>query len=87
MTNTETEYPFISKCENAYFPNGIVFRGNIVQDGRLVLEFSREDLEDAVALVREFLLRDPVVFTGMSRETIEIILDKYKLHSEITLLL
>ena len=87
MTNTESEYPLIRKCVTPKSPTGFSYRYNITRNRRILVESSRYKLEDAVAAVREVLLRDPVAFQGLSRETVEIILEKYNLRDEITLLL
>ena len=84
---TNSGYPFITKCKHSACKSGFVFNCKIQRRGKYILRITRVNLDDAVASVREFLLRDPIVFEGLPRETVELILDKYKLNSEITLLL
>mgnify|MGYP006133978007 CR=1 FL=1 len=87
MPSTKTEYPFIRKWINPKSSTGFTYTYVITRNRRILVESSRYKLEDAVAAVREVLLRDPVAFQGLSRETVEIILEKYNLRDEITLLL
>ena len=84
---TNTGFPFITKCNSKSNKSGFVFRCQIQRNGKWILQNGRSTLDDAVAVVRAFLLLDPIVFEGLPRETVKIILAKYKLEAEITLLL
>ena len=84
---TNTDYPFINKYPNETCEDGFEFYCNITRNDKCILSVTRASLGEAVALVRAFLLLDPIVFEGLPRETVKIILAKYKLEAEITLLL
>ena len=84
---TSSGFPFIYRRKDKSCKSGFVFKCYVKRNGKNILDAARVNLDDAVALVREFLLRDPIVFEGIPRETVELIIEKYKLNSEITLLL
>ena len=76
---TNTGYPFISKQQHNTYRSGFTFQCQIRRNGKLILVACRAKLEDAVALVRQFILDNIYIFDGYSRETIDIIKERYKL--------
>ena len=76
---TNTGYPFIYETKNKMSKSGFQFCCKIMRNGKCVLANARAKLEDAVELVRQFILDNNYIFDGYSRETIEIIKERYKL--------
>ena len=73
---TNTGYPFINKNNHR---GGFRFNCQIWRNGKFVLAINRVKLEDAVAVVRQFILDNIYIFDGYSRETIDKIKERYKL--------
>ena len=76
---TNTGFPFINKCKNKTRKSGFCFQCQIIRNWKKILHTSRSKLEDAVEVVRQFILENNYIFDGYSREKIDKIKEIYKL--------
>jgi hypothetical protein len=79
LKENNTGYAFISKCKNKKWKSGFCFRCDIKRNNKTILSASRAKLEDAVELVRTFLLENEYIFDGLPNETTNKIKEKYKI--------
>ena len=78
LKENTTGYPFIAKSKNKNCKSGFCFMCQIKRNGKHVLSTGRTKLEDAVELVRTFLLENEYIFDGYDEETKLMIKEKYK---------
>ena len=78
--DTNTGYAFITKNINKTNKSGFGFSCNIQRNGKYVLSATRAKLEDAIELVRTFILENEYVFDGMPHETTIKIKEKYNIN-------
>ena len=77
---TNTGFPFISKSKSKCCKTGFVFRGGIRRNSKRIIEFKRAKLEDAVKVMREFIIKNyDLVMNELPEETKIIIIDAYNL--------
>jgi hypothetical protein len=75
---TNTTFPFINGRMQNEKPT-IIYCCQLQRDGKLLFRKRRAKLEDAVNVMREFLINNMSVLEGYPEETINIIIDKYNL--------
>ena len=79
LKENNTGFPFISKQIQKRNKSGFSFTCVIQRNGKHVLNTSRTKLEDAIELVRTFLLENEYVFDGIPEETTIKIKEKYNI--------
>ena len=77
---TNTGFPFINKRKHINCKSGFIFCGQISRDLKYIIQFRRAKLEDAVKVMREFIIKNyDLVMNGIPEETKIIIIDVYGL--------
>ena len=79
LKDNSSGYPFINKSKDKKRKSGFCFRCQIRRNNKYVLATGRVTLEDAIELVRTFLLENEWVFDGYPEETTIKIKEKYKI--------
>lgn len=79
LKENNTGYPFITKSKNKMSKRGYRFQCKIQRNGEHVLNTGRAKLEDAIEIVRTFLLENEWIINGLPNETTIKIKEKYKL--------
>jgi hypothetical protein len=79
LKENNTGYPFISKSKNKQCKNGFCFSCGIRRNNKDVLKKTRAKLEEAIELMRTFLLENEWVFDGLPNETKLMIKNKYNI--------
>ena len=79
LKENNTGYPFITKYKNKSCNSGFCFSCGIRRNNKDVLLMSRAKLEEAIELVRTFLLENDWVFVGYDGDKINTIKKKYNI--------
>jgi len=79
LKDNNTGYLFITKRIEKSCKRGVCFQCKIRRNKKYVLNTTRAKLEDAVELVRTFLLENDWVLDGLPEETKLMIKEKYKM--------
>jgi hypothetical protein len=80
LKDTNTGYPFITKHIKKSNKSGFGFKCDIRRNNKYVLTTSRAKLEDAIELVRTFLLENEYIFYGYPDETKNKIKEIYNIN-------
>ena len=77
---TNTGFPFINERKHKNCKSGFIFSGEIHRNSKYIIKFKRAKLEDAVNVMREFIIKNyDLVTNGLPKETINIINEKYNI--------
>tara|TARA_R110001606_G_scaffold347677_2_gene497061 strand:- start:27 stop:575 length:549 start_codon:yes stop_codon:yes gene_type:complete len=79
LKENNTGYPFITKQKSKSITSGFCFLCQIKRNRKWVLATQRANLEEAIEIVRTFLLENEYVFDGLPNETKQKIKEKYNI--------
>lgn len=83
LQENNTGYPFITKHINKSYKSGFCFNCSIRRNNKRVLNTGRAKLEDAVEIVRTFLLENMWVLDGYDMDKVNKIKNKYNLNENV----